>query len=295
MENNKRKRKDNDMMISFEEFSPKERWQHCLKALQTDYTLSFKKACNILMCNRSWVQRYVRPHVHYIYLSNGIRFDERSIFRPNYVKLAEKELKEILDDEYVEMRESIWMNAKEFDSVVREHMTCTRQTILIPIEAFIRKERLEEFQKMYMKLKNEPKLLDKLMDDDMTNDGREEYICRVSRYQRSKAKAAPCVPRDYDLTELKAVHDEKGYGDTDEEIYRRFFAEGDYRLQLELSDCNNICSKKIYYLSPTDDERELILTHIGIQKSVRWVLVSYARFIDFAAQEMQYHLIDLIK
>ena len=56
----------NQMLVTFDEYEDK--WQQCLTALEYDYTLSFRSACKILKCDRSWVQKYIRPNVHYIYL-----------------------------------------------------------------------------------------------------------------------------------------------------------------------------------------------------------------------------------
>lgn len=42
-----------------------------VEAAETKYTLPFKEACKYLKCSRSWVQKYIRPNVPSIYLSNG--------------------------------------------------------------------------------------------------------------------------------------------------------------------------------------------------------------------------------
>ena len=52
----------NQMLVTFDEYEDK--WQQCLNALEYDYTLSFRSACKILKCDRSWVQKYIRPNVH---------------------------------------------------------------------------------------------------------------------------------------------------------------------------------------------------------------------------------------
>ena len=42
-----------------------------INAAKYQYTLSFKDACKALKCSRSWAQKYIRPHVPTIYLTNG--------------------------------------------------------------------------------------------------------------------------------------------------------------------------------------------------------------------------------
>ena len=90
----------NQMLVTFDEYEDK--WQACLNALESDYTLSFRSACKILKCDRSWVQKYIRPHVHYIYLSTGAGRKTTS-----YTKLASKAINK-------ELTESIWFNTKEY-------------------------------------------------------------------------------------------------------------------------------------------------------------------------------------
>ena len=52
----------NQMLVTFDKYEDK--WQQCLTALEYDYTLSFRSACKILKCDRSWVQKYIRPNEH---------------------------------------------------------------------------------------------------------------------------------------------------------------------------------------------------------------------------------------
>lgn len=56
----------NQMLVTFDEYEDK--WQACLNALESDYTLSFRSACKILKCDRSWVQNTF-VHMYIIYIS----------------------------------------------------------------------------------------------------------------------------------------------------------------------------------------------------------------------------------
>ena len=132
----------NQMLVTFDEHEDK--WQQCLTALEYDYTLSFRSACKILQCDRSWVQKYIRPNVHYIYLSTGAGRKTTS-----YTKLASKAINK-------EQTESIWFNTKEFDTLIRKSISsCTRQTILVPVEHLIAADKLSDFLTEYKKLKAE--------------------------------------------------------------------------------------------------------------------------------------------
>lgn len=305
--NERRKRKADDMLVSFENYPPERRWEQCLGALMNDYTLSFRRACEILMCNRSWVQKYVRPHVHYIYLSNGIRNEKQ--FRANYVKIAEMAIQEMVGDDTIALNESVWLNATEFEKVIKDNMMCTRQTIRVPLELLIKKNCLTEFRGEYSRITDQiesefrkytgidlnkiRKLqddLDRLVSDSLTSLGKAEFYKKANKYKRSEIEAIPCDPRQYGLDELTAVHDAKGYGGTDEEIYRRLFADGYYRLELNLTDTEGVVSKKVYYLEPDQAEKKMLMKKIGIAGSVKFIAMGYSRFLEFIKKEKQYQI-----
>ncbi len=127
----------NQMLVTFDEYEDK--WQQCLTALEYDYTLSFRSACKILKCDRSWVQKYIRPNVHYIYLSLPAQAEKPPAIQNWLPRQLIKEL-----------TESIWFNTKEFDTLIRKSISsCTRQTILVPVEHLIAADKLSDFLTEY--------------------------------------------------------------------------------------------------------------------------------------------------
>ncbi len=68
-----------------------------------------------------------------------------------------------------------------------------------------------------------------------------------------------------------SVHDLKGYGDSDEEIYRDIFIHGYYRVVLEIPDAYGVISKKVYYLPSNDIFDE--------ENTLEMVLVKYSNYV----------------
>lgn len=283
-------RKNDNMLVSFDDIQEDYCWDACLHALETEYTLSLKSACRLLKCSRSWVQKYVRPHVHYVFLSRGIIDGKRKRRAPDYARIASVRLKK-------KFTESTWLNRSEFEALIRKNMTWSRQTIAVPIELFMDDDNFQEkyFQIMEAlnsayqsekisfyeidKLKNECEVL---IQNSLSKTGKVYYLAQANKYRRSETPAVVCDPLvEFELKDLQAVHDLKNYGDTDEEIYRDLFEKGCYRLELQLSDAEGNVSKKIYYLDRTKQE-EKIWQRVGIDRSVKLVPMQFGKFVEMA-------------
>lgn len=251
----------NPTVVGFEELPKEKRWAACLHALDTDYTLPFRKACKILKCSRDWVSSYIKPNCHYIYLSRiGI----------NYHSYAQ----EILGFEEMD---SVWFNEKEFVKLIKSNIkSCTRQTILVPVEALINPDQMERFRIEYQAV---CALMDRFISKEKrevvkryaTAEGLALWDMQASPYKRSNAKAVQVPLPSFDLKDMMAVHDLKDYGETDEMIYRGLFRKGSIKLEVAIPDKNGCVSKKIYYLFPNDD--------INLNNTVQAVLMKYSDYL----------------
>lgn len=272
-------RKEDPMLIKFDKIPKEKRWQKCLDELRENYTMSVREACKILKCDRSWVQKYVRPNVHYIYLSSG-----KGKGKINYVYIAGKLLQR-------EMKESVWLHTKEFKSLIKENMSCcSRQTINIPIEYVIAQDKIREFQAEYrrietgiqqcmergdfLKLNKLKGKREDIIKGNLSEVGKIIYEKLPSKYKRTKTEAVVCEIPQYDLNDLIAAHDLKEYGDTDEEVHRSLFEEGCFRMELNLKDKTGKVSKKVYYLEPKERFPERC-------NSVGNILIGYAEYLKF--------------
>lgn len=266
------------MLISFSEVPNEKRWFNCISALEHEYTLSFKEMCRILKCSRSWANRYLKPNLHYIYLSNGCGKSA------DYVSIARNHL------EKETMTECTWYSKDEFLNFVSSCITnVTRQTIAVPVEMLIDKKKLDSFLAEFNPLKNiENEYISKgdikeykrkLKQHDATivkyatSDGLLLFNNRPSIYKRSDVIPVSCTSDVIDVLKFQAVHDLKDYGDSDEEIYRDLFSKGYYRLVLQIPDKNGVLSEKIYYMEPNND--------FNMDNSVESVLIRYSDYRKF--------------
>ena len=71
-------------------------WNELMEDLRDEYTLSIKDVCMLLKSDRSWVNKYIRPHCRTRYINSNIRGDVR--VGQNWMKIASKVLgKEITE------------------------------------------------------------------------------------------------------------------------------------------------------------------------------------------------------
>lgn len=265
---------DNPMLVNFE------KWEECIKALDEEYTLTLKDMCKILKCSRAWATRYLKPHLHYIYVGNGAGKGA------NYLTKAKAMLGR------VDMSETTWYSKKEFVKLIKSNLgLCTRQTILVPLELLISPDKLDLFMKVFKPLdaileefkKNENiEWLDnainehnQLIDQNIDARFKDVYKDSPSCYKRT---LSPTVSfdlnlKDLDLHDLMAVHDLKDYGDADETIYRQLFLKGCVRTVLRLPDQNGEISEKVYYIKLEDDFGEY-------KDSVEKILVKYNNYVS---------------
>lgn len=231
-----------------------------VRLASSTYTVSIKRACKILKCDRSWVNRYVRPFVHYIYISNaGTRL--------------------------MEEKENVWMNTAEFEALIRKGLSDpSRQTILIPVEMLVKKAEEQRFSERYEEMakaldqadpEHRKALLDKMelsIRDHLSEEGRLLLKDRPLPYKRRTTGSVPC-PLDVDIYRLVTVSDLMDYGDSNEEVYREVFSRGMMKVFLRLPDAEGNLSEKVYYVRAADD--------FGARNDHRKVLVKYDRFLEF--------------
>ncbi len=295
---------ENPMLINFESTDPDFRWQECLTLIEEEYNYSIKDMCKDLKCSRTWFNTYVKPYLHYIYLSNGkasFRKDDTPL-RPNFVKMANYELAQ-RGNINISISSSNLYSKEEFNKLIIEHIKdTTRQTIKVPIELLIKQDKLDEFSNKFENYtwKTREKKIEELInnrskDSEITKYKKEWIIKRdellnkylsekglaimlnhPSEFERGKTKAykVKLKKKDLIIDKFMAIHDLKDYGDTDEEIYRDLFKKGCVRLVVELPDQNGKVSEKVYYIDVDEDIKE-------VKSSLELELIEYKWFRKF--------------
>lgn len=114
-------------------------WEETLELLRTEYTLSLRNICQIMKASREWVNQYISPNVRKIYLDNGYSANGKT--KVSWTQMASLFLN---DPKYI--KDSIWINQQDFEGLIeRNIVSCTRQTIRIPVEMLVEEERYDDF------------------------------------------------------------------------------------------------------------------------------------------------------
>ena len=235
-------------------------------SLKNQYTLGFKKSCQMLKVSRSWMNSYIRPFVPAIYLSTGI--GNRPM--PNYHKIAFAKL-----GIKTPPKDQIFFDKQEFTDYVFNHIvSCKKRAKRLLKIMFMS----EEQKKAYV-LDFEQKILEEELAEKAFMNGTitatelrqahrdraecwkayvpENVLNELQIVENTKRTDAPFVDVDLPdapISEWTAVHDVLDYGDVTETIYRHFFEEGKIRLELSFpSPKTEKTAKKIYYVSDPDE------------------------------------------
>ena len=108
-------------------------WPEAVEALATTHTLSVQDICQILHAPRSWVNRFVLPHVDKIYLPDGKRAGKE--VNTNWKEVAAIQLGK-------DMQDSTWCNKEDFENLIMGSiLSVTKQTKLIPAELLVQDKR----------------------------------------------------------------------------------------------------------------------------------------------------------
>lgn len=237
-------------------------WLETLDLLRDEYVISIRDACEILKASRTWVNRYVKPHVRSIYLNSNRRYGKQMAGKLNWVAVAARELDR-------EMTESVWLSKTDFfDLLSRSVVSVTKQTKRVPATALMAKNDAETYltrrEALLTRLSN-PKLTDEEYEA-VAAEFAENEVCHLGEKERelighrcgvAKRGSVPreevSFPGGIDPMRWIAPHDIKGYGDTDEDVYRRFFRGGYYRVELAMADADGVPGSKIFYLEDPEN------------------------------------------
>ena len=252
-----------DQKLSFEQIK---------KALTTTHTISTKMICEYLKTYRPWVSKYILPKLSKIYIPTG-RGNSKS--SADWVWWLRK-------FNGIDIHESSWYKTGDFEKLLNDSLySCTRQTIKVSLTALLDENVRPLFLEEYTPLKEAQekarnkkdwgaaKKSQELLDELYAKYLGEDFIKSVELYWDgavnipivnaffTKRTATAPVPykMKIDYTSLSAVHDLKGYGGIDEEIYRQLFVDGAMRLEYHFTAENGDQGEKIFYCYDKDDEK----------------------------------------
>lgn len=227
-------------------------WEETLELLRTEYTLSLRNICQIMKASREWVNQYISPNVRKIYLDNGYSVNGKT--KVSWTQMASLFLN---DPKYI--KDSIWINEQDFEDLIeRNIVSCTRQTIRIPVEMLVEEDRYDDFineyndldtayqiaqaevgqasilgySAVFRKCQQAKKRRDNCFREYLSLKGKRLLLSEANVTKRKEVIPVEVpLPVDY-IQHWKAPHDLKDYGDVAENIYRMFFRDGYTRIEI---------------------------------------------------------------
>lgn len=227
-------------------------WGELKESLTSTYDLSLTEACKLLKASRSWVNKYIRPLVPAVYISNGR--GEKGV---DYAFLMSLELGG-------EFKDLIWLDREAFYQLIERSVVCTAQTKVLPIVKLIPPDLVDEYKKECASITEAIKeVVEDGKDPSGLIEARNKLVVscvkgneekallnsRVFPDRRGGVEAVPVLtPSATNLVHYwTTVSERKGYGGIDEVIYRDLFKKGAHRAELRITTPTGETSKKIYY------------------------------------------------
>jgi len=238
-------------------------WPEAVRALSTTHTISVMDICQILHAPRSWVNRYILPHIDKIYLPDGKRAGKE--INTNWKEVAALQLGK-------DMQDSTWCSKEDFDNLIMGSIvSVTKQTKLIPAELLVQDKRAfaEEYARYTERI---AELAEQLNQDEhapmekyieladlkkqqlqcyrrqLSNEGRQ--ILRGKMPTAANPDATKSIP-----VRLPSVPIEKWvfpeelreFAEVEETGHRYFFKNGYIRILLSFIDSNGNTVRKYFY------------------------------------------------
>ncbi|MBO4474531.1 MAG: helix-turn-helix domain-containing protein [Clostridiales bacterium] len=238
-------------------------WPEAVRALSTTHTISVADICQILHAPRSWVNRYILPHIDKIYLPDGKRAGKE--INTNWKEVAALQLGK-------DMQDSTWCCKEDFDNLIMGSIvSVTKQTKLIPAELLVQDKKAfaEEYARYTDKI---AALAEKLNSDahapmdkyieladlkkqqlqcyrrQLSNEGRQ--ILRGKMPSAGNPDATKSIPVRLPSVPIeKWVFPEelKDFAEIEETGHRYFFKNGYIRILLSFIDGNGNSVRKTFY------------------------------------------------
>lgn len=243
-------------------------WPEAVKLLGTTHTLSVQDICQILHAPRSWVGRFILPHVDKIYLPDGKRAGKE--VDTNWKEVAAIQLGKDIQD-------STWCSKEDFDNLIMGSIqSVTKQTKLIPAELLVadKKAYAEEYNAYSDKI---AALAEEINADEHTRMEKYTELAELKKQQRvchrrqlsnegrqilktnivsvNHPDATKSIP-----VRLPSVPIEKWifpdeiheFGEAEESGHKYFFRNGYIRITLAFIDINGTFARKTFYVADAE-------------------------------------------
>ncbi|MBO4651629.1 MAG: helix-turn-helix transcriptional regulator [Clostridiales bacterium] len=260
-------------------------WPEAIKALSTTHTISVQDICQILHAPRSWVNRYILPHIDKIYLPDGKRAGKE--VNTNWKEVAAIQLGK-------DMQDSTWCNKEDFDNLIMGSiLSVTKQTKLIPVELLVQDKKAfaEEYGKYterinelaekanadpYTPMETYAELADLKKQQatsyrrQLSNEGRQVMRSNLpSAGNPDATKSIPVRLPSVPIEKWIFPEDLKDFAEVEETGHKYFFKNGYIRIVLSFIDPNgNSVRKNFYVADPEAMYHRLVEEYVLISEEV---------------------------
>lgn len=252
--------------ITKKNFEPT-KWDELVDELQKDYTISIRKVCQLLNCNRDWVNTYVRSNV-----SDCIELSRFWAIQYSRARLAPSD------------QSAVWFRTTAFEEFIKNSVTrVERRTRRLPIDPLITdKTKIDDLAFMVNKLMIQADVYKSkgeyshakatlseangLLFENTLPAVRSMMIDGKEIWNEQKRTDAPYVKCPDDITfpdviyKFDTVHGMVSTGGTNEMIYRRLYRDGAIKITINPNGKRGDLGtdqdgEKIFYCTPTDNEK----------------------------------------
>ncbi|MBP5417395.1 MAG: helix-turn-helix transcriptional regulator [Clostridiales bacterium] len=260
-------------------------WPEAIKALSTTHTISVQDICQILHAPRSWVNRYILPHIDKIYLPDGKRAGKE--VNTNWKEVAAIQLGK-------DMQDSTWCSKEDFDNLILGSiLSVTKQTKLIPAELLVQDkkafaaeyeqytERIADLAKRinedpltpmekYTELAELKKQQALCYRRQLSNEGRQIMRSNLPAVTNPDAtKSIPVRLPSVPIEKWIFPEDIRDFAEIEENGHRYFFKNGYIRIVLSFIDTNgNSVRKNFYVADPEAMYHKLVEEYVLISEEV---------------------------
>lgn len=243
-------------------------WPQAIEALSKTHTISVQDICQILHAPRSWVNRYILPHVDKIYLPDGRRAGKE--VNTNWKQVAAIQLGK-------DMQDTTWCNKEDFDNLIMGSIvSVTKQTKLIPAELLVQDKKVfaEEYNnynermtqlaehlqaypdsplEKYAELAELKKQQAQCYRRQLSNEGRQIMRANLpSVINPDATKSIPVRLPSVPIEKWISPEDMKDYAEMEDTGHKYFFKNGYIRILLSFIDSNGNAVKKFFYVADSE-------------------------------------------
>ena len=203
------------------------------------YNMTILELCQMVRCERNWTEEFVRPYIHYIFMSE---YYLRLLPRHLFAQFAQPS--------------GVGLNREEVEALVKENLVVTRKSISVPLDIFLSNKGISAVKNGDYEEYTIQKFFSEFINGHKYSDFQNENFRLLKRNyippsKRAKVKAIPWNS-PIDLYNMRRLSDMMDYGDIRETKYRELYEKGMIEADLQLQSVDGKISRVHYFIEPPE-------------------------------------------